>query len=116
MGRKYQVYIHLLDSSSPLEVDSTRSESARICDALNDLFDLVRRERSTLVHYAGAAHDVFLLPEEAIKRAEEREEQELARALLDAPAGATACGAPPESQPQGKVGSLPTARSTPQSR
>jgi hypothetical protein len=98
MARNYHLYIRLADHDpESLRGENPRPTWAQIADALNSMFDIVRQNRTCCAHYAGPEHDCYLLPEEAIKRAEEREERELARALLDGPASATACGARPES-------------------
>jgi len=111
-GCKYHIYLELHDPKSPLGINPPLPAWQRIANALTELFDILRQNRSDLVHYGSLQHDIYLLPEHLVKRAEEREEQELARALLDSPAKATTCGAGLESQPQGKQAHSPR-RSTP---
>ena len=116
MSKKFQLFIELHNPSTPTGKNPTEPDWKRIADALCSAFDQLRQHKTTVLAYHTSAHSVYVLPDHLVKQAEEREEQELARALLNDTAEETACGAGPESQPPRKAGPVPTARSTPQPR
>lgn len=83
---KYHMFITLLDESSITGVIHPEAPHwKRLCDALTETFDVMRQNRTTIVHYAGRSHDVILLPEELIRLAEQREEERLLAILTGEP-------------------------------
>jgi hypothetical protein len=83
-GCKYHIYLELHDPKSPLGINPPLPAWQRIANALTELFDILRQNRSDLVHYGSLQHDIYLLPEHLVKRAEDREERMLSEALLPA--------------------------------